>query len=235
MKRTRKPCRTNTPPKLRVGIVEDSGTTRKVLRQIISRDRSLELVGAWRTGEEALAGVSKLQPEIMLVDLGLPGISGIDCLKALSGLLPNTALLVLTTHDDPERVFASLQAGAHGYLLKTNPAEELLGAIHAACTGGSPLSPVVAALVIEAFKTRQATKPKAKPALPLPSLTPRERQILKLLAKGMVPKEAASELAISYETARGYIKQIYRKLHVRSRTEAVLRYLESDAKTAPPA
>lgn len=217
-------------PNLRVGIIEDSAVTRKMLRQIIEQAPGMELVGAWSTGEEALAKVAKLRPAAMLIDLELPGISGEDCIKALSGLLPAAALLVLTTHDDPARVFASLTSGAHGYLLKNCPPAEIVSAIHAACAGGSPLSPAVAGLVIEAFKNKRPARPSA--ALPLPSLSPREHQILQLLATGIAPKEAAAQLDLSYETVRDYIRHIYRKLHVRSRTEAVLRYLESDQNQA---
>lgn len=231
-KAPKKTFRSTTAPALRVGLIEDSAVTSKMLRQLIEGEPGMEFVGAWSTGEEAIAQVAKLRPAVMLIDLDLPGISGEDCLKALSGLLPAAALLVLTTHDDPARVFASLQAGAHGYLLKNNPPGELIAAIRAACAGGSPLSPAVAALVIQAFKSK--AEPKPKQSLPLPSLSPRELQILQLFAQSKVPKEAAAELNLSYETVRDYIKQIYRKLHVRSRTEAVLRYLESEP-AAPPA
>lgn len=207
-----------------MALIEDSEVTRKVIKELIGKESVFEFVGAWPTGEEALAGVSKLRPDVILVDLELPGISGEDCLRALSVVVPAAALLVLTSHDDPARVFASLSAGAHGYLLKDSPPEELISAIKAACMGGSPLSPAVAALVINAFKKGTATH---KPVIPLPSLAPREQQILELLATGLVPKEAAARLSLSYETVRDYLKQIYRKLHVRSRTEAVLRYLEA--------
>lgn len=212
--------------RLRVALIEDNKVTRETIKQLLGKERDLELAGVWPTGEEALAGVSKLQPDVVLVDLELPGISGQDCLRALSVVVPSAALLVLTAHDDPARVFDSLSAGAHGYLLKDSPPGELVSAIKAACMGGSPLSPAVAGLVINAFKAGAAQQ---KPILPLPSLAPREQQILELLAKGRVPKEAAAELSLSYETVRDYLKHIYKKLHVRTRTEAVLRYLEAGA------
>ena len=212
-------------PSLRVGLIEDSEVARKLLRKILQRYAELELVGSWATGEEALVALSKLRPDVVLVDLDLPGISGEDCLRALSVMLPCSALVVLTAHDDAERVFESLRAGANGYLLKGSPPEEIIAGIKAAYLGGSPLSPAVAGLVIKAFKRNAAN---TKRAIPLPSLAPRERQILASLAKGKAPKEVASELFISYETVRDYLKQIYQKLHVRSRTEAVLRYLEAN-------
>lgn len=207
---------------LRVGIVEDSGVTRRVLRKLIEVQPGFEFIGAWPSGEDALAAVPKLQPDIMLVDLELPGMPGEDCLRALSALLPGTALLVLTAHDNPARVFASLSAGANGYLLKGASPEELVAAMTAAHGGGAPLSPAVAGLVISAFLQQP---PVPNPVLPLPSLSPRERQILEHLAKGRVPKEAAAELSVSYETVRDHLKRIYRKLHVRTRTEAVIKFL----------
>ncbi len=213
--------------RLRVALIEDSKVTREVIKQMVAKECDLELAGEWPTGEEALAGVSKLKPDVILVDLDLPGISGEDCLRALSVVVPSASLLVLTSHDDPSRVFDSLSAGAHGYLLKNSPPGELVAAIKAASMGGSPLSPAVAGLVINAFKAGAAPQ---KPILPLPSLSPREQQILELLAKGLVPKEAAAELSLSYETVRDYLKHIYKKLHVRTRTEAVLRYLEAGEK-----
>lgn len=215
---------------LRVALIEDSEVTREVIKRLVGKEPDLELVGVWPTGEEALAGVSKLRPDVILVDLELPGISGEDCLRALSVVAPAAALLVLTSHDDPARVFASLSAGAHGYLLKTSPPSDLVSAIRAAYVGGSPLSPAVAGMVIRAFK-KGGEAP--KPTIPLPSLAPREQQILELLATGLVPKEAAAQLSLSYETVRDYLKHIYRKLHVRSRTEAVLKYLEAGEKPAP--
>ena len=215
--------------RLRVALIEDSKVTREVIKQMIGKERDFEFVGMWPTGEDALAGASKLQPDVILVDLELPGISGEDCLRALSVVVPAAALLVLTSHDDPARVFASLSAGAHGYLLKNSPPQELVSAIKAAAMGGSPLSPAVAGLVISAFKQGTATH---RPILPLPSLAPREQQILELLATGLVPKEAAARLSLSYETVRDYLKHIYKKLHVRSRTEAVLRYLEAGEKAS---
>jgi len=216
---------TATPARLlRVGVIEDDRIMRSLLEKILNANAEFECVGAWPSGEAALAALPELRPEVIVVDLELPGISGEDCLKALSGMLPASALMVLTIHEDPVRVFSALRAGANGYLLKGSPPSELIAGLKAAHLGGSPLSPGVASLVIRAF---QKTPAPAKPSIPLPSLAPRERQILDLLAKGMVPKEAAAELSLSYETVRDYLKNIYQKLHVRSRTEAVLRYLNA--------
>jgi len=220
------PSGANSQRSLSVGVVEDNAVTRQFLVGILKTQPGFECIGAWSSAEDALRAAPMLKPNVMLVDLELPGMPGEDCLRALSALLPGTALVVLTAHDDPKRVFASLSAGANGYLLKGASPEELVSAMTAAHDGGAPLSPAVAGLVINAF----LTKPKARRAgLPLPSLSPREHQILEQLARGRVPKEAAAELAMSYETVRDHLKRIYRKLHVRSRTEAVLRYLGAGA------
>jgi DNA-binding NarL/FixJ family response regulator len=205
-------------------VIEDERIMRTLLEKVIAKEPDLELCGAWGTGEEALAALHKLKPDVVLVDLELPGISGEDCIRALDGILPCTAFIVHTVHDDAERVFNALQAGANGYLLKGLSPKVMVEGIHSAHRGGSPLSPEIAGMVIRAFK-KESVK---KPSIPLPSLSPRERQVLELLATGLAPKEAAAELQISYETVRDYLKQIYQKLHVRSRTEAVLRFLESE-------
>jgi len=207
----------------RVAVIEDDHIMRTLLEKLIRKQADLELCGAWGSGEEALGALHSLRPDVVVVDLELPGISGEDCIRALSAILPCTAFVVLTVHENPERVFGALQAGANGYLLKGASTEVIVSGIHAAHRGGAPLSPEIAGLVIRAFQNQS---PK-KASIPLPSLSPRERQILELLATGMTTKEAAAELNISYETVRDYLKQIYQKLHVRSRTEAVLRFLEA--------
>ena len=210
---------------LRVGVIEDDRIMRAMLEKLITKQESLALCGAWATGEDALAALLPLKPDVVVVDLELPGISGVDTIRALSAILPGTAFVVLTVHEDAERVFSALKAGANGYLLKGSSLADIVNGILAAHRGGAPLSPEIAGMVIKAF---QQTTPR-KPPVPLPSLSPRERQILEILATGLVPKEAAAMLNISYETVRDYLKQIYQKLHVRSRTEAVLRFLEADS------
>lgn len=209
---------------LRIALIEDDRTMRSLLEKLIAKQADLELCGAWGSGEAALAALNALRPDVVVVDLELPGISGEDCIRALAAILPSAAFVVLTVHENAERVFGALQAGANGYLLKGSSTEVIVSGIHAAHRGGAPLSPEVAGMVIRTFQKHRAKKP----PIPLPSLSPRERQILELLATGMAPKEAAAELGISYETVRDYLKQVYQKLHVRSRTEAVLRFLEAD-------
>lgn len=208
---------------LRVAVIEDDRVMRALLEKLIAKQSDLELCGVWGSGEEALAALDLLRPDVVVVDLELPGISGEECIRVLSVNLPCAAFVVLTVHEDAGRFFGALQAGANGYLLKGSSPAAIVSGIHAVHCGGAPLSPEVASMVIRAFQTNSSKKA----PVPLPSLSPRERQILELLATGMVPKEAAAELNISYETVRDYLKQIYQKLHVRSRTEAVLRFLEA--------
>lgn len=208
---------------LRIGVIEDDQMMMAFIKKLIAKTEGLELCGAWMTGEEALREIKRLNPTVVLVDLELPGISGEDTIRAVSALLPTAAIVVLTVHEDAMRVFGALQAGANGYLIKGCGPIAIIDGIFAAHRGGSPLSPEIAGLVIRAFQ-KNSTK---KKALPLPHLSPRERQILDQLATGKATKEVASELHLSYETVRDYLKQIYQKLHVRSRTEAVLRYLEN--------
>lgn len=208
---------------LKVAVIEDELTMRTLIGKLVESSGAMELCGSWASGEEAIARVCSLRPDVVVVDLELPGISGEDCIRALSGVLPCAAFLVLTVHEDPARVFESLRAGAHGYLLKGSTPAAIVAGIEAAGRGGAPLSPEIAHLVIRAFKQT----PARKPAMPLPALAPREHEILEHLATGMVPKEVASAMGITYETVRDYLKRIYRKLHVRSRTEAVLRFLEA--------
>lgn len=208
---------------LRIAVIEDDRIMRSLLEKLIKKQPDFELAGSWETGEAAISALPALRPDVVVMDLELPGISGEDSIRALSAVLPAAAFVVLTVHEDPTRVFGALRAGANGYLIKGAPPDEIVSGLRAARNGGSPLSPPVASLVIRAFQ-----KAPAKTPIPLPSLSPRERQILERLATGMVPKEAASDLNISYETVRDYLKQIYQKLHVRSRTEAVLKFLESE-------
>ncbi len=206
---------------LRVCLVEDDSRMCRYLEDCISNEYGLIVAGVWNTAESALKELPKIAPDVVVLDIGLPQMSGIELIIDLQSKLPNTAFLVLTMHDDPETVFESLLAGASGYILKQATALEIIESIRSASAGGVPLSPAVSRLIISSFlETGVMLKPK------LPELTTREREILERLAKGKVAKEVADEMNISYETVRHYLKLVYRKLQVRSRTEAVLKYLQ---------
>ena len=207
---------------LRVAVVEDDATLRLFMRKLIEKPGSgFEFVGAWETAEEAVKPIVESTPHVIVVDLELPKVSGMELIRQLSPRMSNTAFVVLTIHDDPEKVFAALRAGANGYLLKTAKPNEIAAGIRQASEGGSPLSPDIARLLIKSFQDPIVPQKKE-----IPGLTPRESQILERLAQGMVPQEVGYDLGISYETVRDYLKAVYSKLHVRSRTEAVIKYLE---------
>ena len=207
---------------LRVAVVEDDATLRLFMRKLIEKPGSgFEFVGAWETAEEAVKPIVESTPHVIVVDLELPKVSGMELIRQLSPRMSNTAFVVLTIHDDPAKVFAALRAGANGYLLKTAKPNEIAAGIRQASEGGSPLSPDIARLLIKSFQDPIVPQKKE-----IPGLTPRESQILERLAQGMVPKEVGYDLGISYETVRDYLKAVYSKLHVRSRTEAVIKYLE---------
>ena len=210
---------------LRVAVVEDDATLRLFMKKLIQKPaHGFEFVGAWETAEESVKPIVDTRPHVVVVDLELPKVSGMELIRQLSPRMPNTAFVVLTIHDDPDKVFNALRAGANGYLLKTAKPNEIAAGIRQASEGGAPLSQEIARLLIKSFQ---------EPAVPqkkdIPGLTPRESQILERLAQGMVPKEVSNDLGISYETVRDYLKAVYAKLHVRSRTEAVIKYLEHQA------
>lgn len=208
--------------KLGVAVIEDDPTLRLFVQKLIEKkDSGFEAAGSWETAEDAVPELLQSKPDVVLVDLELPKTSGMELIKHLSPHLPNTAFVVLTVHDDPSKVFAALRAGANGYLLKGTKPSEIAAGIRQAAEGGAPLSGDIARLLIQSFQ--EPAKPERKK---IPGLTPRETQILELLAEGKVPKEVGHDLGISYETVRDYLKSVYAKLHVRSRTEAVIKYLE---------
>jgi DNA-binding NarL/FixJ family response regulator len=209
------------PRLLRVAVVEDDKTLRLFLEKLIQKkEHGFEFAGSFESAEASVT-VLKDKPDVMVVDLELPGVSGIELIKQMSPHMPNTAFVVLTIHDDAQKVFAALRAGANGYLLKGAKPNEIAAGIRQASEGGAPLSQDIARLLIQSFQEPVKAEKKE-----IPGLTPRETQILERLAKGMAPKEVAHELSLSYETVRDYLKSVYQKLHVRSRTEAVLKYLE---------
>jgi DNA-binding NarL/FixJ family response regulator len=201
--------------KIRVIIVEDDREMREGLELIVRSNPSLECIATCPSGEEALETIPGLVPDIVLMDIHLPGISGIECVKKLKPALAFTQFMMCTVYEDNEKVFDSLCAGATGYLLKNSPPSKITESIVDLFHGGSPMSSVIARKVIQAFR------PTAEPAKDLEKLTNREREMLDLLSKGFRYKEIADQLCISFETVRTHIHHIYEKLHVQSRTEAL--------------
>jgi DNA-binding NarL/FixJ family response regulator len=201
--------------KIKVIIVEDDHEMREGLKSIIQSNPALECTDAFASGEEALDQIPARSPDIVLMDIHLPGISGIECIKQLKPSLPHTQFMMCTVYEDNENVFDSLCAGASGYLLKNSPPIKITDSIIDLYQGGSPMSSTIARKVIQAF--RPATVQHAD----IEKLTPRERELLDLLSKGYRYKEIADKLFISFETVRTHIHNIYEKLHVQSRTEAL--------------
>ncbi|HTL74453.1 MAG TPA: response regulator transcription factor [bacterium] len=206
-------------PKLRrVAIVEDDSGLRNQLQRILESAPGVCCVGTFGSGEKALAGMADVQPDVILMDINLPGISGIECVAQLRKDLTAVNVIMLTVYEDSERIFQALQAGADGYLVKSSPTDVLLRAIEDVHLGGAPMSSHIARKVVRQF--RQAEPCRDETA----NLAPREREVLNLLASGFVYKEIADQLGIGTETVKTYVKNICKKLHVRNRLEAVARF-----------
>jgi DNA-binding NarL/FixJ family response regulator len=205
-----------------VAIIEDQPRTREGLRALIASDDGFECIGAWGSMEEALAAEWKPPANVVLLDLGLPGMSGIDGITVLRKRWPDAALVVLTVYEDNDRVFRALCAGATGYLLKNTAPAKLMESIKEANRGGAPMSPEIARLVIEIFR-RVHPPEKAQH-----NLTPQELRLLKLLVEGHSYKTAAAEMMVSINTIAFHIQNIYGKLQVHSKSEAVARALNQN-------
>ena len=202
-----------------VAIVEDSPGLRNSFEAILQRAPGLKWVGSFADGEQAVRDLPALRPQVVLMDINLPGMSGVQCVAHLAHTLPDTALIMVTVHDDTDAIFDSLAAGAGGYLLKPVRSAQLIAAISEILAGGAPMSANIARRVVQSFRIPPA------PAAELVHLAPREREILDFLVKGLLLKEIAGHLGISYWTVQEYIARIYQKLHVHSRSQAVAKYL----------
>jgi DNA-binding NarL/FixJ family response regulator len=203
-----------------VSLVEDSNQVRTTLARLISRSEGFHCVSQHANAEAALAALPAEKPDVILMDINLPGMNGVECVRRLRPLLPETQILMLTVYEDTENIFNALAAGATGYLLKRTPRAELLEAIRDVRQGGSPMSMHIARKVVQSFQ-RASPSPSATE-----SLSPREQEVLDCLSHGFLYKEIADKLGISYETVHTYIRRIYEKLQVRTRTEAVAKFLQ---------
>lgn len=208
-----------TPP-LRIVIVEDQPRVSESLAKLINRAPGLQVIATFPDGETALVEIPRLKPEVALMDIGLPKMSGIECVRQLKSLMPALTIIMLTVYDEGEFLFNSLKAGASGYLLKRTTGEKLIEAIAEARLGGVPLTRQMASQVANYFQRM------GNPASEVDSLSKRERETLALLAEGFRYKEIADRLGIGIETVREYVRNTYRKLHVTSRTEAVVKFLK---------
>lgn len=213
---------TSTISKKTVAVVEDDSRLREQLLQILEGVPDIEPIGSCGSAEAALQLVPQKKPDVVLMDIQLPRMSGIQCVAELKRIVPATQFIMVTVYEDSERIFKALKAGASGYLVKSGPPEQLIEAIRDVFAGGSPMSSHIARKVVHHFHLIGPAEEESE------NLSPREQQVLSLLASGYQYKEIGAQLNIGAETVRTYVKSICQKMHVRSRIEAVAKHL------APP-
>lgn len=203
--------------KINVAIVEDTEDIREMLALILSTAEDIVCQYTFSNAETALAVLPSQQPDVVLMDINLPGMNGIECVKLLSESCPNTQFLMCTVYEDDEHIYDALKAGATGYIVKKTPADKLLNAIRELYSGGSPMSASIARRVLASFKTTREQRMNTSSLV----LTDRERETLTLLSQGLFYKEIAERLSISLDTVKKHCNNIYTKLHVSSKTEAI--------------
>jgi DNA-binding NarL/FixJ family response regulator len=202
---------------IRVSIIEDDAALRKAILERIAGDRRFDVVSDYASAEVAVKQLPQDRPDVVLSDINLPGMSGIDCVRRLKPQMPDTQFVMLTVYDDSERIFQALTAGATGYLVKRASRSELLDAIVNVHRGESPMSSGIARKIVASFQ-------RSEPA-DADKLSPREKQVIELLAQGFLYKEIADQLQLSVPTVNGYIRSIYEKFQVHSRSQAVAKFL----------
>jgi DNA-binding NarL/FixJ family response regulator len=204
---------------IQVSIVEDNDQLRGTLARLLNRAEGFACLSQFATAEAALEGLPKERPQVVLMDINLPGLNGVECVRRLKQVAPEISAVMLTAYEDTENIFNALAAGANGYLLKRAPRAELLDAIREVHRGGSPMTTHIARKVVQSFQRTEAAPP------PGETLSAREQEVLDHLSHGFLYKEIAEKMGISYETVHTYIRRIYEKLQVRTRTEAVAKFL----------
>jgi DNA-binding NarL/FixJ family response regulator len=202
-----------------VSIVEDNDQLRGTLARVISRAPGFQCLAEYANAEAALAAIPKERPNVVLMDINLPVMNGVECARRLKQLAPEVQVVMLTAYEDTENIFNSLAAGASGYLLKRTTSADLLTAIRDVHKGGSPMTTHIARKVVQSFQKAGDSTQQTE------NLSPREQEVLDCLSHGFLYKEIAEKLGISYETVHTYIRRIYEKLQVRTRTEAVAKFL----------
>jgi DNA-binding NarL/FixJ family response regulator len=202
-----------------VSIVEDNDKLRGTLARVLNRADGFQCVSQYANAEDALKDLPQARPDVVLMDINLPGMNGVECVRQLKQLVPQIQVLMLTVYEDTENIFNALAAGAGGYLLKRTPSKELLEAIQEMHGGGSPMTMHIARKVVQSFQQTAASAQSTE------NLSPREQEVLDHLSRGFLYKEIAEKMGVSYETVHTYIRRIYEKLQVRTRTEAVAKFL----------
>jgi DNA-binding NarL/FixJ family response regulator len=205
---------------LGVSIVEDDEDIRANLAHLVTRTPGFRLISEHSSAEQALAQISREPPDVVLMDIHLPGMNGIECVRRLKSEFPKVQILMLTVYEDSDQIFQSLRAGASGYLLKRTPGTKILESIREVHAGGSPMNSHIARKVVQFFNQI------SQPATHLETLSEREKEVLGLLSRGQLYKQIADNLGITLDTVRKHLQSIYQKLHVHSRTEAVVKYLQ---------
>ena len=206
------------PVNITVSIVDDDAPARGILTEWVRGADGFKCVGVHENAEAALASLPQEKPSVVLMDINMPGMSGIECVRRLKPQMPATQFVMHTVYEDPDHIFKALSSGASGYLLKRTPRAELLAAVKDVHAGGSPMSSNIARKIVQSFQRFSPS-----PAEP-DNLSPREREVLELLARGYLYKEIAEALHISVPTVNTHIRRIYEKLHVRSRSQAIARF-----------
>jgi DNA-binding NarL/FixJ family response regulator len=201
-----------------VMIVEDDRDLREQLTRILEAESDIKCLGAFASGEEALPNILSRKPDVVLMDIKLPRMSGIECVLEIKRALPEMQIVMVTVYEDSERIFQALTAGASGYLVKSSPPRQLIQAVRDAYVGGAPMSIHIARKVVQHFHTLGVSARESE------NLSPREREVLDLLALGFIYKEIGARLNISAETVRSHVKNICEKMHVRSRLQAVAKH-----------
>jgi DNA-binding NarL/FixJ family response regulator len=207
---------------IKVAIVDDDEGIRTSLAALIRRAPDLKLAGDYADAESAIREIPRRTPDVVLMDINLPGMKGVECVRQLKTALPSVQFLMLTVYEDSDSLFNSFKAGARGYLLKRTASVRLLEAIRDVHAGGSPMTPHLARRVVDYLSKPNASN---SPVSEVSQLTPGEREFLGQLANGYAYKEIAGRMNISIDTVRSYVRTVYEKLHVHSRTEAVVKYL----------
>jgi len=207
------------PTSIRVALVEDNASVRKSLGLILNNSPGFSCVLECATAEDAVKQIPRENPDVVLMDINLPKKSGVECVRHLTELMPRLQVIMLTIEENSRRVFESLEAGATGYLVKNVSPAKILEAVDEVSRGGSPMSSQIARLLVQSFRRQGIQHP------PQANLTPREEEILQLVSKGYRSKEVAENLRISAQTVETHLRNVYDKLHVRSRAAAVARFL----------
>jgi len=204
---------------MNVSIIEDQDQLRATLSRVLNRAEGFRCISTYANAEDALVDLPEKKPDVVLCDINLPGMNGVECVRKLKQVAPKIQVVMLTVYEDTENIFAALAAGASGYLLKRTTSAELLESLREVQRGGSPMTAHIARKVVQSFQKSDEANQQTE------DLSPREREVLDCLSQGFLYKEIAEKLGISYETVHTYIRRIYEKLQVRTRTEAVAKFL----------